>query len=298
MDDDDGLMTRKYFLAYTQTEVQQFYDTLIQHIESIKKSIDEREQHKREYHNKVNERQMHTTEGKVDMCKALDASLVNIESSGTKSGEQDTSSRLGNDTYDDDSIENADLKAQIQEKVFATAALKNELRKLKGNSVDTRFSKPSILGKPILQPLKNQSVVRQPTTFKSERPRISKPWFAFQVYVENDLSKPVNPHYLPKVLESVFAKPNHVIASSEFRNSSKNMPRFSSNYMVHNHYLEEARKKTQQKGRNLEPREVPSGRSKSTTNDNKPKPKIKNQKPRNWHASESSCVTVINGKFS
>ncbi|GKC15879.1 hypothetical protein Tco_1012661, partial [Tanacetum coccineum] len=37
------------------------------------------------------------------------------------------------------SIENADSKAQIQEKVFAIAALKNKLRKLKGNSVDTKF---------------------------------------------------------------------------------------------------------------------------------------------------------------
>ncbi|GJY04974.1 hypothetical protein Tco_0370914 [Tanacetum coccineum] len=35
---------------------------------------------------------------------------------------------------------NADLKAQIQEKVFAFAALKNDLRKLKGNSVDTKFA--------------------------------------------------------------------------------------------------------------------------------------------------------------
>ncbi|GJU50321.1 hypothetical protein Tco_1219876 [Tanacetum coccineum] len=34
---------------------------------------------------------------------------------------------------------NAELKAQIQEKVFAIAALKNDLRKLKGNSVDTKF---------------------------------------------------------------------------------------------------------------------------------------------------------------
>ncbi|GJU22222.1 hypothetical protein Tco_1155564 [Tanacetum coccineum] len=39
-------------------------------------------------------------------------------------------------------VENADLKAQIQEKVFANVALKNELRKLKGNSVDTKFAKP------------------------------------------------------------------------------------------------------------------------------------------------------------
>ncbi|GJZ62670.1 hypothetical protein Tco_0618807 [Tanacetum coccineum] len=71
------------------------------------------------------------------------------------------------------SNENADLKAQLQEKVFGTAALINELRKLKGNIVDTKFAKPSVLGKPILQPLRNQSVVRQQNVFKSERPRIS-----------------------------------------------------------------------------------------------------------------------------
>ncbi|GJS89229.1 hypothetical protein Tco_0771865 [Tanacetum coccineum] len=65
-------------------------------------------------------------------------------------------------------VENADLKAQIQEKVFANVALKNELRKLKGNSVDTKFAKPSILRKSVLQPPRNQSVVRQPNAFKSE----------------------------------------------------------------------------------------------------------------------------------
>nr|GEW60931.1 hypothetical protein [Tanacetum cinerariifolium] len=67
---------------------------------------------------------------------------------------------------------NADLKAQIQEKVFAIAALKNELRKLKGNSVDIKFAKTSVLGKLVLQPLRNQSVVRQPNAFKSKRPKI------------------------------------------------------------------------------------------------------------------------------
>ncbi|GJX27443.1 hypothetical protein Tco_0233739 [Tanacetum coccineum] len=60
---------------------------------------------------------------------------------------------------------NDKFKAQIQEKGFAVAALKNELRKLTGNSVNTKFTKPSILGKPVGQPLKNQSVVRQPTAF-------------------------------------------------------------------------------------------------------------------------------------
>ncbi|GKF28204.1 hypothetical protein Tco_0094546 [Tanacetum coccineum] len=45
---------------------------------------------------------MHTTEGKVDTCKALDASLVNTTSSRTESVEQDTSSSSRNDAYADD----------------------------------------------------------------------------------------------------------------------------------------------------------------------------------------------------
>ncbi|GJR89537.1 hypothetical protein Tco_0213548 [Tanacetum coccineum] len=109
-------------------------------------------------------------------------------------------------------VEHADLKAQILEKVFANVALKNELRKLKGNSVDTKFAKLSILGKPVLQPPRNQSVVRQPNAFKSERPNFLKLQFASLVDVNNDLPKPVTPHYLPKVRESVLAKPHHVIA--------------------------------------------------------------------------------------
>ncbi|GJR75512.1 hypothetical protein Tco_0087877 [Tanacetum coccineum] len=115
------------------------------------------------------------------------------------------------------SNENADVLAQIQKKGFAIAALKNELRKLTGNSVNTKFAKPSILGKPVGQPLKNQSVVRQPTAFKSKRPRISKPQFASQVDVNNDLSKLVTTHHLPKGRESAPAKLHHMIAPSSSR---------------------------------------------------------------------------------
>ncbi|GJR51340.1 hypothetical protein Tco_1401861 [Tanacetum coccineum] len=106
------------------------------------------------------------------------------------------------------------------------------IEKMKENSVDTKFAKPSILGKPILHPIRNQSVVRQPTAFKSELPKSSKPRFASQVDVNNDLSKPVTTYYLPKERESVFAKPHHMIALGSSR--------YSSNEIVHNHYPEEA----------------------------------------------------------
>ncbi|GJV56283.1 hypothetical protein Tco_1457288 [Tanacetum coccineum] len=101
-DDDDGLMIRKFFLAYTRTEDRQFRDTLIQHMESVKNSIDERAQHKREYDSRVNEKQMQSKEGKVDSEKILDADLVVTESSETESEKHVSSSRSGNDTLTKD----------------------------------------------------------------------------------------------------------------------------------------------------------------------------------------------------
>nr|GEU75464.1 hypothetical protein [Tanacetum cinerariifolium] len=96
--------------------------------------------------------------------------------------------------------------------------------------------------------------------------------FASQVDVNNDLSKPVTTHYLPKKRKYTVVKPPHVIASSESRNSSKNMARFSSNDMVHNHYLEKAKKKTQESSRNSRPSVMASARSQTIANGSKPKP--------------------------
>ncbi|GJX51523.1 putative ribonuclease H-like domain-containing protein [Tanacetum coccineum] len=163
---------------------------------------------------------------------------------------------------------NADLKAQIQEKVFAIAALKNDLRKLKGNSVDTKFAKTSFLGKPVVQSLRNQSVVRQPNAFKFERTQMSKPQFASKVDVNNNFSRPVTQHYLPKRRESAFTKPDHMIASNE------------------------ARKKTQERDRNSNTSVMPSTRFQSTTDGSKPKPRSNNQTPRSLPVSKSSCVTI------
>ncbi|GJX66146.1 hypothetical protein Tco_0300489 [Tanacetum coccineum] len=191
------------------------------------------------------------------------------------------------DQVNSKTVENADLKAQIQEKVFANVALKNELRKLKGNNMDTKFAKPSILGKPVLQPPRNQSVVRQPNAFKSERPNFSKPRFASQVDVNDVLSKPVTPYYLPKVREYVLAKPHHVIAPGSFRNSQEEP--YGSNDMAHNHYLEEARKKTQERNRNSKPSVMHTTSLQNTTNGSKPNTRSNNQISRSLPVSKSSC---------
>ncbi|GJV25599.1 hypothetical protein Tco_1378294 [Tanacetum coccineum] len=88
-----------------ETQCQKFIKSRISlddEDEYVKKLIDKRALHKTEYNSRVNERHMQITEGKVDTSNALDASLVDTESSRTKSREQDTSSRLGNVTHADD----------------------------------------------------------------------------------------------------------------------------------------------------------------------------------------------------
>ncbi|GJY59321.1 retrovirus-related pol polyprotein from transposon TNT 1-94 [Tanacetum coccineum] len=89
---------------------------------------------------------------------------------------------------------------------------------------------------------------------------------------------------LPKEREVASAKPHHMIAPGSSR--------YSSNDIVHNHYLEEAKKQTHEIGRNSKTSVIPSARSQSTVNGSKPKPRINNQKSRNWPASKTSYVTT------
>ncbi|GJV16455.1 hypothetical protein Tco_1361778 [Tanacetum coccineum] len=63
--------------------------------------------------------------------------------------------------------------------------LRVQLENLKGKCVETKFDKPSILGKP-------------PADKLLINPQISKSWFTPKVNVQNDLSKPVTAQYLPK----------------------------------------------------------------------------------------------------
>ncbi|GJY15928.1 hypothetical protein Tco_0386350 [Tanacetum coccineum] len=198
---------------------------------------------------------MQTTEEKFDTSKALDASLVDIESSRAESEKHDTSSSSGNDADADD----ADIKPVYNEEPMAEhyKELYDSIKLTRDKTLEqtTSLIAQNAEFKAQLQEKGNQSVVRQPTAFKFERPRISKPRFASQVDVNNDLSKLVTPHYFPKVRESVVVKPHHVIAPRSSRNSSKSestlTPKdtYGSNDMFNNYYLADARKKTQERGR-------------------------------------------------
>ncbi|GJU08784.1 hypothetical protein Tco_1125214 [Tanacetum coccineum] len=76
------------------------------------------------------------------------------------------------------SVENSDLNAQLQEKVFAITTLKNELRKLKGkNIIDTAVSKPNATIAPGIFKLDIEPI----------SPRLKNNRDAHEVYIENTI---------------------------------------------------------------------------------------------------------------
>ncbi|GJR96994.1 retrovirus-related pol polyprotein from transposon 17.6 [Tanacetum coccineum] len=93
--DYDSEMTEKLFAEYTGIQVKQFRETLLLHMANVKKSVAKRTHHKRQYDRRIKERQMQSRKSKVVSSKALDASLVVTECSGTKSDEHITSSSSG-----------------------------------------------------------------------------------------------------------------------------------------------------------------------------------------------------------
>nr|GEV03975.1 retrovirus-related Pol polyprotein from transposon TNT 1-94 [Tanacetum cinerariifolium] len=103
-----------------------------------------------------------------------------------------------------------DLKAQLQDKGIVISELKKLIKKMKGNSVDTKFEK--------------SSVVRQPNAFKSERSWIfdkstifsnslERKDFSMSKFVtkndeSNDFSKPVTAQILPSDKKSILKNTN------------------------------------------------------------------------------------------
>ncbi|GKA57048.1 hypothetical protein Tco_0756236 [Tanacetum coccineum] len=228
-------------------------------MEYVKNSIDERAKHKEEYNSWVNERQMQTTEDKVDSSKALDASLVdtekpmaevqttaeiNIFATGQRHTEQPKFNNEGK-VYEnaEQCHDTCPLPATLtnnQTIELSNQTLESENIRLK--KTVAQFQKDFLIMEAHCGNRLYNHVETNQFAFKSERPGFSKQRFASQVNVNNDLSKPVTTHYLPKDRESSIAKPHHMIAPGSSW--------YSSNDMVPKHYLEEAKKKTQESSRN------------------------------------------------
>ncbi|GJT42568.1 hypothetical protein Tco_0951283 [Tanacetum coccineum] len=171
------------------------------------------------------------------------------------------------------------LKAQIEE--LTAVRIKNDSLRDENVSIKKRYqdlyqSKAEI----------NSNVSSRATV--PEKPKVLAPGLYAMTpkYIppQKRNNREANTH-LPKEKEVSFAKPHHMITPGSSR--------YSSNDMVHNRYLEEAKKQTYEIGRNSKTSVIPSARSQSIANGSKPKPRINNQKSRNWPVSKTSYITTM-----
>nr|GEV83857.1 hypothetical protein [Tanacetum cinerariifolium] len=268
---------------------------------------------------------MQTTEEKVDTSKAFDASSVDTKCSRTESKELDTSSRLRNDAHDDgadikpiyDEEPMAEVQTTAEIEVFAIGQQHTEQPEFNNEGEVVQNAEechdtcplPAIftdnqIPKHSYQSLesKNSCLKKAVAQFRKDFSRLEAHCVNLELKYQNQvlnkgrqsqfLKVKITTHYLPKEREAASAKPHHMIASKNFKISSKNMTRFSSNDMVYNHYLEEAKKKIQEYNTNSEPSLMHSARSKSTANGSKPRPRRNTQTYRIWPASKNSFVTT------
>ncbi|GKE92948.1 hypothetical protein Tco_1574043 [Tanacetum coccineum] len=84
-------------------------------------------------------------------------------------------------------------------------------------SANTKFANQSILGRPFLQPIRNNFVVRQPNAFPSERPKFSNNRVPQNIDKTNDLPKLVTSNSVPITKELRVMKNDNMIAPGMFR---------------------------------------------------------------------------------
>ncbi|GJW90289.1 hypothetical protein Tco_0167842 [Tanacetum coccineum] len=187
-----------------------------------------------------------------------------------------------------------DLKAQMQDKNIAISELKKLIEKCKGKSVETQFDKPSVVRQPNAQRIPKPSVLGKPTPFSNspEMRSFQTKQSVNKTNVSDGLFKQVTQQNLPQIRKQAVRNTN-VIAPGPSRNCPKHVSHQSprekvgSNDMVHNYYLEKAKKSAQlqkDKDVNGKPSMIDPARLPNTANGCKPK-------PRNWQASMSSRVS-------
>nr|GEU64417.1 hypothetical protein [Tanacetum cinerariifolium] len=275
------------FAEYTGIKVKQFRETLLLHMGNVKKSVAERTRHKRQYDRRMNERQMQLRESKGVSSKALDASLVVTECSVTKSDEHITSNSFG--TYITHVVD-ADIRPVNDQEPSVEVHLTTQHNVLANEQQHTDQSEPSydtyLLKK-----------VDRNTTLDSTN----------MCHKEGEIDQDAEQDQVKiSLLKAEFLKTNDMVEKEVYNELSNRFLQlekhcisfeisiqqkeesFQSNKPLLNYYLEEAKKKTQNKIMNLKPSVVHTTSLQDTTNGHKPKPRSNNQTSRSFPVPKSS----------
>nr|GEW41600.1 uncharacterized mitochondrial protein AtMg00810-like [Tanacetum cinerariifolium] len=126
-----------------------------------------------------------------------------------------------------------DLKAQLQDKGIVISELKKLIEKLKGESVDTKFEKSSVIRQPNAFKSQRPSVLGKPTTFSNSfvRKDFSKSQSVTQNNVSNDFSKPVTAETLPPNKKYILKNMNVLAPGMSIPTTSVSRPQLKSNPM-------------------------------------------------------------------
>ncbi|GKA60389.1 retrovirus-related pol polyprotein from transposon TNT 1-94 [Tanacetum coccineum] len=111
-----------------------------------------------------------------------------------------------------------DLKAQLQDKNIALCELKKVYEKLKRQSVETKFKKPSVIRQPNAFKSQRQLILGKPTTFSDSLAKkdLSKSKSVTKNDFSNAFLNPVNAQILPQNVKSILKNTN-VIAPGMYK---------------------------------------------------------------------------------
>ncbi|GJT95299.1 hypothetical protein Tco_1090817 [Tanacetum coccineum] len=196
---------------------------------------------------------MQTQESKIDTGKALDANLVDTESIRTDSTVQDDSSRSGNDTDADDANIRPIYDEEPMTEYPETCQVKSPMLDSSPDNQTTEYSKQSLESENILL----KETVAQ---FQKDFSRMEAHCIALELKYQNQSLKSGQHAHLGIVLRTC-----------------QDLIQMTVPYST---YLDEARKKTQERDRNSKTSVMLSARFQSTADGSKPKPRSNNQTSR------------------
>ncbi|GJS27610.1 retrovirus-related pol polyprotein from transposon TNT 1-94 [Tanacetum coccineum] len=205
-------------------ELKQEMHAGLKYVESLEKEIDELESDKAEFSNMYDILLQECVSNEVIFAK-LEKHSISLELAL-----QQCQERMKNDIVCKEKASNVflkeheqyfeiqELKAQLQDKNIAISELKKLIMKCKGESVETKFDKPSVIRQPNAQRIPKPSVLGKPTLFSDslERKVFSKTKSVPKTNVSEGLSKPVTTQILPQTTRQVIRNTN-VITPGMYR---------------------------------------------------------------------------------
>nr|GEU38603.1 hypothetical protein [Tanacetum cinerariifolium] len=226
--DYDSEMTEKIFAKYTRIKVKQFRKTLLLHMGNVKKSVGERTRHKR--HGTKPDEHITSSSSSTHITQVVDADIRPVNDQVPSAEVHLTAQHnvLANDQQHTDQSEPS-YDTYLLEKGDSNTTHDSTNMSHRGGEIDQDAEQDQVKSPLLKAEFLKTNVIIDKEVYNELSNRflqLEKHCISLEISIQQkeesfQSNEPFTPHYLPKVGESVFVRPNHVIASGSFRNSSK-----------------------------------------------------------------------------